>query len=35
MKITKDYKGLVRIENGDYVLEGDLIIKKKEDKKEV
>ena len=25
MKITKDYEGLVRIQNGDYVLEGDLI----------
>lgn len=25
MKITKDYEGLKRIENGDYVLEGDLI----------
>ena len=34
MKITKDYEGLVQIENGDYVLEGDLIITKKGDKKE-
>ena len=25
MKITKDYEGLVRIENGDYVLSEDLI----------
>ena len=25
MKITKEYEGLVRAENGDYVLQGDLI----------